>query len=387
LGDSSTLPKILVEAKTMAVAIVLEPYGQTFVLPREFIQTYLPGSLFAETLEVDPTANRIPIPNPIVTPAVMQFLVEYNQGREPHNHIPDLIDASRYLNIPWMLYYADPLYDKISDRMDLNSPENQDVLEEAIREDHVWIVGYFLAKGMPPNYNMVQAAVVARAPQVLALLLDKAELTPEDLSNLLELAVQWINEKKPWLYGADCLMSKGAPVSQTAYFLAVRSDEPELLKILLKPLHLETYVYGSNAETDKILLEALIDTTEWGNFKILDYLLTQTPVPPSADENATMRALLDPYHNKENLEAMADRLWSDPRFDQNLGNIVQESLHSRSMAIFHRLMNDARVDLTPELIQQLMRTALWNKQDDTLNSVDYDEVITTLQHRQQELNN
>lgn len=145
----------------MAVTIVLEPYGQTFLLPREFIEKDLPGSLFAEALEVDPMADTLPIPNPIVTPVVMQFLVDYSQGIEPIKHIPDLDAASRYLNIHWMLYYAEPLYDKIQRPIDTlwtvddwEEPTedkekrlNWTVFADAVAEERPLVIEYLHKKG------------------------------------------------------------------------------------------------------------------------------------------------------------------------------------------------------------------------------------------------
>lgn len=108
----------------MSIDVFLEPFQQTFSLPKEFIQTTLQRSLLADALELDSEATLIPISNPIITPAVMQFLVDYSQGREPEKHIPDLIQASGYFGILWMLYYVDPLYDAITDKINWNSPNN-----------------------------------------------------------------------------------------------------------------------------------------------------------------------------------------------------------------------------------------------------------------------
>src|SRR5579885_3882315 len=97
----------------MAVAINLPSSHRTFFLSRDVIQSFLPRSLFAEALDLDPNATQIDIPNPLVTPEVMQVIVDYFEGKEPTKHVPALAEASKYLNIPWLLYYAEPLYDQI----------------------------------------------------------------------------------------------------------------------------------------------------------------------------------------------------------------------------------------------------------------------------------
>lgn len=153
--------KIILEIKRMAVAIYLEPYGQTFFLSRDGIRTYFPGSLFAEVLELDPMTEVIPIPNPIVTPAVMQFLVNYSQGIEPVKHMPELVAVERYLNIPSILYYAEPLYDKIHRPIDIlwterdwQAPDgavfsktNYTVFTEALFEGRPLVIEYLVKNG------------------------------------------------------------------------------------------------------------------------------------------------------------------------------------------------------------------------------------------------
>lgn len=179
------MKSFFLDLEEMSVDINLLPYNLTYTLPRDFILSTLVGSLLAEALDGDPEAMVIPMINPIVTPAVMQFLVDYSQGQEPIQHIPDLIEASRYLNIPWMLYYTDPLYDAITDRATLSSflsVRNLDLLNRAIRENRLWVVGYFLAKGVEPTFQMLEAAIKARSVDVFKILLSK--YTPKTRANL-----------------------------------------------------------------------------------------------------------------------------------------------------------------------------------------------------------
>lgn len=95
------------------VQINLQPYNQTFILSRDAISQYLPQSLLAQALEEDPNATTIDIPNPIVTPEAMQTISDYTYGIEPDVANPELALVSRYLNIPELRYYADPLYNQI----------------------------------------------------------------------------------------------------------------------------------------------------------------------------------------------------------------------------------------------------------------------------------
>lgn len=173
----------------MDVTIYLEPYRQTFSLPRDFILSTLACSLFADALEGDPNATVIPMINPIITPAVMQFLVDYSQGREPVKHSPDLVKASAYLNLPWMMYYTDPLYDAITDRATLSSflsAHNLGILNLAIKENRLWVVGYFLAKGVEPSFQMFEAAVKMGSLDMVKILLSKYSKTRAHLNHYNE---------------------------------------------------------------------------------------------------------------------------------------------------------------------------------------------------------
>ena len=152
--------------------IPLQPYRVEFYLPKDFIQTSLQGSLLDQALQEDPNATEIPIPNPDVTPEAMQFLVDYSQGKEPERHLPSLISAERYLNIPWMLYYVDPMYDQIPNRANINDPVNQDILDLAIGTNHDLIVGYFMAKGWKPTAaDLVTAYEAANSWKIIRLFL------------------------------------------------------------------------------------------------------------------------------------------------------------------------------------------------------------------------
>jgi ankyrin repeat protein len=153
------------------IRVLLQPYRVEFYLPEDFIRTALQGSLLDQALQEDSDATEIPIPNPDVTPEAMQFLVDYSQGKEPEKHLPSLILAERYLNIPWMLYYVDPMYDQIPDRANIKDPANQDILALAIGTNHDLIVGYFIAKGWKPTPDDLLQAYEASAWKVIRVLL------------------------------------------------------------------------------------------------------------------------------------------------------------------------------------------------------------------------
>ena len=225
----------------MSIQIFLEPYQQTFSLSRDFIQNTLHGSLFADTLKLDPEATFIPLTNPVITPAVMQFLVDYSQGKEPDKHIPDLIQASGYLRIPWMLYYVDPLYDAITDRaaVSLNlSSHNLDVVNRAIKENRLWVVGYFLIRGFQPSAQMIERA----SHDMFKLLLSKYNFDYDSKGylHMIEIAAQ-----NGWEDILNILFEHPSPLDMTglgetstntnwALYYAALSGQSETVKWLLQ---------------------------------------------------------------------------------------------------------------------------------------------------------
>src|SRR5581483_2818356 len=165
------------------LSVILHPYGQVFSLSKDFILSSLPHSLFSEALQDDPLAEELILSNPDLTPEAMELIVNYSQGIEPLHHNPNLILANRYLNIPFLLYYVDPLYDQIPNRQIITDPRNRDVWEEAIKTDRDLIVGYYIAKGWVPTDEDFITAATNGSMKVVRLLLGDARVNPADRNN------------------------------------------------------------------------------------------------------------------------------------------------------------------------------------------------------------
>jgi hypothetical protein len=338
----------------MDVTIYLEPYRQTFTLPRDFITTTLAGSIFADALEGDPEATVIPIPNPLVTPPVMQFLVDYSQDKEPVKHIPDLIEASRYLNIPWMMYYVDPLYDYITDKVNWMSPRNQEVLRKAIQEDRVWIVGYYLNKGVKPTRENFVEAIQAQARDVFLLLLSyAADLTDIDLENFLLLSTQ-----QGFKLGVDMLLSKGVPMTMAMLNDAVERGRVDILDALLKRVQeyggAAHYVGGLMSSSEDVIRRLIVNAASHGQLQSLDYLLTHTDIPPSFEDNVALYETLD--NSPENVVEIATRLISDPRFVPDLGleDLLVGAANQNLTSILVMLLQDPRTHLSRGLLNRVI---------------------------------
>ena len=153
------------------VTLILTSYQQSFSLPRDFILQILPESLFASALQEDVSSNEIVLDNPVITPNVMQILVDFSQGKEPKKHEPELVAADRYLNLPRFRVYAEPLYDRIK-------WNGQHVLTEAIDTDRVAVVEYLYRGGRHLSGHFLLRAVKSNSLQVAKWLLSLGRLNP-----------------------------------------------------------------------------------------------------------------------------------------------------------------------------------------------------------------
>jgi hypothetical protein len=152
---------------------------QTFHLSREFILQQMPGSLFANAIELDSKATELPINNPLITPEVMQFLVNYSHGIEPTHHLPELEAAEVYLNVPWMRYYSSPGYDLILDKVNPNAEVNRDGIEQIIYHDDSVAYQYLLSKGYDPPYIDLESAIYSPSTDIAKMILDTKDFTPQ----------------------------------------------------------------------------------------------------------------------------------------------------------------------------------------------------------------
>lgn len=131
------------------VWITLPRYSRSWHWPRDRILSIIPESLIGQALQEEPDVPEITLRNSEVTPEAMDVVEQVLQGYEPKHHSPNLSSSAKYLNIPWLIYYEDPLYDAI-EKGPYDTPSNRTLLENAARTDHNVIMGYLLLKGVSP---------------------------------------------------------------------------------------------------------------------------------------------------------------------------------------------------------------------------------------------
>lgn len=128
------------------VNINLVTYNQQFTLSKDLLLMRLPESLLGQAVAGDPDCLEINLTNPEVTPATLQVISDWlREIGEPVGVITDLEFSAKYLNIPWLSIYANPLYGKL-DHPVVDSITNQEVLVQAASAGDIAMVTYLLDK-------------------------------------------------------------------------------------------------------------------------------------------------------------------------------------------------------------------------------------------------
>jgi ankyrin repeat protein len=118
---------------------------------RETLLRAFAGSVIAQALEDDPTARELKLEQPFLTPSVLEIILNLAEGKEPETHEPKLQEASRYLNMPQLAVYSDPLQDYI-DHKNPNSSCNRRVFAQALVTGRYPVMKYLLEKGLCPVF-------------------------------------------------------------------------------------------------------------------------------------------------------------------------------------------------------------------------------------------
>jgi hypothetical protein len=188
-------------------------------LSREAIMEFMPESILAQALSLDPNTPEIVIPNPIILPEDIQMLANYFQGIEPLQGSPHFREVDSYLNIPWLAIYSDPLYNKLHRPMQPfyfeidfdNSPilaehnppiilagnlseTNWDVFEEAFGQENSLMLAYLLRSGFDINGALIQAFASQRL-DIADYLLSLPGINPSYMGNMALIIASWLHQE------------------------------------------------------------------------------------------------------------------------------------------------------------------------------------------------
>lgn len=328
----------------MSVDVYLEPYGQTFTLSREMILSYLPESLLANALELDPTAMVIPLTNPIVTPDIMRLIDNYFRGIEPNKHHPNIVAANRYLNIPWLLYYAEPLYDKVQHPAPgqiWDTPANRKLLGEAVKQNRPYMVNYLLSKGVNPSGKrqpVLWLAVTKGYADIVSLL-----LTNPDIAADTEMLNQALVEatSKGYLSVVQALLQIPTVNPNEAIRPAIRKGRVDIFRLLLEDPRVKLKIYPEGYSED------LRDAAMLGQPEIVKMLMNYPGIDPGAREN--MAFIFSESAAPRRIETM-QVLMQDPRVDpqarHNLVLIDASGMLASQQDMVRLLLSNPRVDPT-----------------------------------------
>lgn len=269
--------------------------GEVYYLPHNFILTKLQGSPLAAALN----SESKDLTDPRVTPEVMQMLFLYSQGYEPASHIPSLAGAAEALNLPWLNYYVDPLYDKIPNLEDINDQDNRWILHQIMEQDKAWLIRYFLSKGWnPPSRDFIWA-VESGALNIVKVLLEDGRVNPAAYDNeaIIMAACREDPDMIKILLG-DPRVNPGDSNNQ-ALFSALLRDNRKVVKLLLA----DPRVNPAARQNEAIIMAASGNRLEEAKL-----LLADPRVNPADQDNLALR-----WAKWQHYEEMVELLSTDSR--------------------------------------------------------------------------
>lgn len=212
-----------------SLRVNLVPYKQAFTLSKAAILKVIPESLLGQALETDPNITHLDLSHPDAVPVAFQAIASVLDGLEPVTASPELNLASRYLNIPWLLYYADPLYNQLDKPVRITA-HNQKIFSQAIQENKPLLVNYLLQKGLMPTEENLETAAERNLTDILALLLQTPSLDP---TLVLSTAVEHGHVEATKMLLADPRTNPTEDAETALLPEAVNTGNLDLVKVLL----------------------------------------------------------------------------------------------------------------------------------------------------------
>lgn len=246
----------------MELTVHLVSWKQNFTLLKSEIKEHLTGSLFEDIISMDVNAQSVDFESPIITPDVMRVIVDLMNGIRPQKHNPDWVEASRYLNLPQLMYYTQSSYDDIITHANINHPANRSVIKTAIIEGHIHTVAYALSKGLYVFEGLLCFAFKHYQYAMAQLLLTKFNLN----RGLAKFFFKYLwSGRGPPLSLVDTLLTHGATANYQHISRAI--DYPEAMGIIMASLKTEAL--------ERILCDALDNY----NHRVVGELLKREDCP------------------------------------------------------------------------------------------------------------
>jgi hypothetical protein len=338
----------------MSLQVNLLPYSTSVTLPKEGIQTFLPESLIGQALESEPEITSLDLNQPEATPEALHVVAEYLTGREPATANPNLASVAKYLNIPWLAYYADPFYDRLEKPVTDTLP-NKLHLMDAITADNALMVNYLLQKGVIPSLDDLLQAVESSTLPVVAGLLASPHLNPSTVLNKalmegkIDMAKLLLADKRTRLRSDSLNYAVDTGNLELVQSILAREDvdfsvDDPIDAAIQGDFLAIAYLLLADKRT-KIHNEAFIDAIDTGDLKLVEAFLARDDVELNSDDISPIREAIG-----VNNVAVAQLLITDPRFDPSHDNYeaIKQAVYQNRPEILKLLL--AHPEGSPEEI-------------------------------------
>ena len=313
------------------LTVILTLHHKSYPLAKDFLLTSLPQCLLSEALRGDPSVTEITMTHPDVKPKAIEILVTVSQGKEPKKHHSDISLAHRYLNLPQLLVYSEPLYSQIPNRANILDPRNAKVWKKAILGNRDVVITYFLTRGWQPTSDDLITTIVKNHVTSVKVLLNKGNIDPSSSHNFpiicatagnkIEIVKILLEDKR-----VDPTDDGSATIGT-----ALRRGNPELVRLLLEDPRVPYAIDYS---------ETIKEAAQAGNLDVVRMLLVDPRVDPAAYNNKAIRIAATLGHSE-----VVKVLLADPRVNPADCNneAVQEAARCGHDETVKILKNDTRV--------------------------------------------
>lgn len=339
----------------MSLQVNIIPYSTSIQLSKDLIRTHLPESLIGQALESEPEITHLDLNQTEATPEALQVVSDYLQGREePAKSNPTLAAAAKYLNIPWLAYYADPFYDRLEKPVTDTTP-NRLHLMDAIRADNALMVNYLLQKGVIPSQEDLEHAVECSTVPIVAGLLTSPYLNPSTVLNKalmeskIDIAKLLLSDKRTHLRSDSLNYAVDTGNLELVQSILIREDvdfsvdDPLDAAIQADFLGIAHLLLADRRT--KLHNEAFIDAIDTGDVKLVKAFLARDDVELNSGDISPIREAIE-VNNAE----VSQLLITDPRFDpsQDDSEAIKQAVYQNRPDILKLLL--AHPEGSPEEI-------------------------------------
>lgn len=295
------------------LVVQLEAYdNREWTFDTERILHLFPESLLARAVELDPTAEVIPIPSRDVTPEGLDYLsLLIRENYPPVPSHSDIVSTGRYLGLDVMIVVSDPLYPAfIKQNKDINllyiktvSPElYREALEWALKFNYVSLCRYIFDQTDPLLHRHTDAVLLRQASFI-----GRALIVRMILARGID--------------PVDIMMDEQKPGDDMSYVVITADD-------LIRVGNGESYPYLGFLESGYINLDhlPLFLSAYAGHQSVVEVLLARGSIDPDDLQSAFQAAIMG-----DQLELIQWFIWNAVLPDLAMQEAFQAAIKFQSM--------------------------------------------------------